>query len=284
MFRLKATGGGASYAPGFFGLLDPPNLTSAGANLIKQNLAESAPNFCYVSNLSVRTGSAVGPVGDGINTRFDIYPTGGGASELLIPPPPVNIKQMAPKNFNGSCSQTNNYENVGTKLPQDANFTQVNGYSWVGDKTWSISNYWTNNHGGTAPTISGPAGETPIRFDYYRYELGVDENGNTTGATRPGFGGTSQEIPYAGPVCYSNRTGSTATGNLNRRVIYVAVFNATDCANLGGNSGPPVRGAKMAKFFLTEPVLSDEVYAEFIKLIEVGSDDGKLHHVVQLVR
>src|SRR5215218_1934330 len=48
MFRLKATGGGASYAPGFFGLLDPPNLTSAGANLIKQNLAESSPNFCYI--------------------------------------------------------------------------------------------------------------------------------------------------------------------------------------------------------------------------------------------
>jgi hypothetical protein len=284
MFRLKATGGGASYAPGFFGLLDPPNLTSSGANLIKQNLAESNPNFCYISNLSVRTGSAVGPVGDGINTRFDMYPTGGGSPELLIPPPPVNIKGLTPNT--GQCSQFSNANKDGTKLPQDENFTQVNGFSWVGDKVWDtgMATYWTNNHGGSLPTITGPAGETPIRFDYYRYELAVNEDGTPTGATSPAFGGTSPEIPYAGPVCYASRTGTSAVGNIHRRVMYVAIFNPTDCAALGGNSGPPMRSAKMAKFFLTEPVEHDEIYAEFIRIIEVGSDDGKLHHVVQLVR
>jgi Flp pilus assembly protein TadG len=285
MFRLKATGAGASYAPGFFGLLDPPNLTSSGANLIKQNLAESAPNFCYISNLSVRTGSAVGPVGDGINTRFDMYPS-GGATELLIPPPPVNIKGLTPQS--GQCSQFSNADTgpTRTKLPRDQTFTQVNGFSWVGDKVWTtrMGEYWTNNHGGSLPTITGPAGETPIRFDYYRYELAVNEDGSPTGATPPAFGGTSPEIPYAGPVCYANRTGSSAVGTVNRRVIYVAIFNPSDCALLGGNSGPPMRAVKMAKFFITEPVEQDEIVAEFIRMIEVGSDDGKLHHVIQLVR
>jgi hypothetical protein len=192
---------------------------------------------------------------------------------------------MAPKNFNGWCSQTSNYEAVGTKLPRDTDFTQVNGFSWVGNKTWNIGPYWADNHGGTTtPIVTGPAGETPIRFDYYRYELGVNEDGTPTGVAPPAFGGASLEIPYAGPVCYADRTGTSAVGNINRRVIYVAIFNPTDCAALGGNSGPPMRSAKMAKFFLTEPVEHDEIYAEFIRVIEVGSDDGKLHHVVQLVR
>src|SRR5262249_3300231 len=44
-------GDGNSWAPGDFGLLDPPGLNSSGANLIRNLLSQQNPQFCYASNM-----------------------------------------------------------------------------------------------------------------------------------------------------------------------------------------------------------------------------------------
>ena len=74
-------GDGNSWAPGDFGLLDPPGLNSSGANITRNLLSAWKPDMCFSNNLSPRTGQAVEKVSDGLNVRFDM-PAGGSQTGL----------------------------------------------------------------------------------------------------------------------------------------------------------------------------------------------------------
>ena len=41
---------------------------------------------------------------------------------------------------------------------------------------------------------------------------------------------------------------------------------------------------KYAKFFMTEPASSGEVYGEFVEMIKPGDESGVLHNIVRLHR
>ena len=81
-------GDGNSWAPGDFGLLDPPGLNSSGANLIRNLLSQQSPDFCFANNLSPRTGGAVQKVSDGLNIAL-ICPSMAIKRDWTQQPPPI---------------------------------------------------------------------------------------------------------------------------------------------------------------------------------------------------
>ena len=77
MFHLKPKGAGqCTFAPGDFGLVDPPGYTAVGANAIRDLFSQQIPPFCYANEVNPRPGHATDMVSDGINIRFDQLPPG----------------------------------------------------------------------------------------------------------------------------------------------------------------------------------------------------------------
>jgi hypothetical protein len=85
---LLKQGGSGFWGPGAFGLLrfpaDPDESTggkndtnSNGAAAFARGVASGISTGCYSAEVTVEGGQAVGPVEDGINVRFDMYPNGG---------------------------------------------------------------------------------------------------------------------------------------------------------------------------------------------------------------
>jgi hypothetical protein len=275
MFHLKVKGNdtpggdGNSFAPGDFGLLDPPGLNSSGANLVRNLLSSQSPNFCYVNNVSPRTGQAVQKVNDGINVRFDM-PVNGNTTGLDQSPAPNVIKGLVPKNSNNACNGQYQDPSPSVALPRDSNFTTI-GNVQIGDGSLASPNtYWQNHYGANWPSDLLAAGQAN-RYLAYRRELGLD------GYTAP--------TPLAGsetkaPVCQAQNAESTA----ERRIISVAVINCL-ANNVHGNAVTNVRSNKYANFFVPEPSAGGDVYAEFVEMITVDAGlNGKLHFVIQLYK
>ncbi len=66
-----------------------------------------------------------------------------------------------------------------------------------------------------------------------------------------------------------------------RRILYLSV---ADCGLFPGAATASNLSRGVAKVFLTEPSNLGAVLVEFVGLLKPGHDDGKLRHVVQLVR
>jgi Flp pilus assembly protein TadG len=258
-------GDGNSFAPGDFGLLDPPGYNSSGANLIRDLLSKQSPKFCYVNNVSPRTGHATQKVNEGINVRFDMQPNGSTSGMDLTPAPDV-IKGLIPNgdgcNFNG-----NPPEFPQARLPRDTNLTTI-GNVKIGDGQMSAAAktaYWQYHYGAGT---DWPAGLT-TRYQAYLRELGLD------GQSAPTVTGPEPRAPHCAPV---------GAGTFKRRIISVAIVNCL-ANNVHGNSVTNVRSNAYADFFVTEPSIDGDVFAEFIEMITVSSGSGgKLHHIVQLYR
>jgi hypothetical protein len=156
-------------------------------------------------------------------------------------------------------------------MPRDACFytntcSSAGSISW-GNGSWTgtaaADAYKTKHHGGV-----WPAGVT-TRYSLYLKELAM-----------------SPAPAEMTPHCAAQRQVA-GVGGPERRIIYVAL---ADCVANGikGNYGIGFTPKKFAKFFLTEPGQSDggstngEIWAEFVEMLTVGNDSGKLHHVVQL--
>jgi hypothetical protein len=280
MFHLKVLnssnpgGGNQSFAPGDFGLLDPPGENSSGANTIRNLLSSQSPNFCYIDNVSPRTGQAVQKVSDGINVRFDL-PVNGNTTGLDQSPAPDVIKGLVPRSGQ-VCSGQYNDLGATARLPLDTSWTNI-GNMQIGNGSMVFPNsYWQYHHGANWPSDLLALGQ-PNRYLAYQREISMFP------MNKPGT-----ETPI--PVCNSPTNESTA----QRRIIAVAV---TDCLNADGtpkvigNSTANMRVNSYMELFITQPSLNysnlqgnGEVWGEFVRLITPQSSGGKLHQIVQLYR
>jgi Flp pilus assembly protein TadG len=275
LFHMKvlndpgSNGSNQSFAPGDFGLLDPPGENSSGANTTRNLLSSQSPNFCYVDSVSPRTGQAVSKTSDGINVRFDI-PVNGSTTGLDQSPAPDVVKGMIPKN--ASCNGQYNDLGASARYPLDSSWTNY-GNMQLGNGTMVFpDSYWQYHHGANWPSDLLAAGQ-PNRYLAYQRELGM---------TPMSVPGTENPVP----VCNATTSESTA----QRRTISVAVI---DCLanNVKGNSTTNVRSNAYVDFFITQPSLNysnmqgnGEVWGEFVQLITPQSAGGKLHQIVQLYR
>jgi Flp pilus assembly protein TadG len=275
MFVLSETGN--SPAPGNFALLDPAGQTNSSANQIRNLLSSTTPNFCFVNNVSPRTGQVTNKVLDGINVRFNMPPNGNTTGLDQSSAPNVIKGQInsnppsCPQNQWSSTQQTctgQGQSRVCTTttllpLPMDSSMNTV-GVASIGNGTMSTSdmnNYWQQHHG-----ANWPAGVT-TRYAAYQLEQGI-------GGTAPSWrAGSEPHAPYCSP---------TTTGNSDRRVISVAVINCL-ANSVRGNANTSLLGATYADFFVTKPADAN-IYLEFMRFLNADQDQSKLHHIVQLNR
>jgi Flp pilus assembly protein TadG len=270
--------GGNSFAPGDFGLLDPAGQTSSSATDIRNLLSQTTPNFCFVSNISPRTGQVTQKVLDGINVRFNMPPSGNTTGLDQTSAPNIIKGQIngnapsCPQNqwSNQKCTGSGKNQTCTTllPLPSDSSMTNV-GSASIGNGTMTTSdmnNYWNQHHG-----ANWPAGAT-TRYAAYQLEQGIG------GAAPSWSAGTEPHAPYCTP---------TTTGNSDRRVMSVAVVNCLQ-NNVRGNSNTNLLvNTVYADFFLFKPADTGppySVYLEFIRIMNADSDGSKLHHIVQLNR
>src|SRR5262249_31309997 len=156
--------GQSTYAPGDFGLVDPPGQNSSGANTLRNLLSQQTPNFCYIDQVSPRPGQVQGKVQDGINVRFDMAPNGNTTGLNITPAPDVIRGHSTCTNNAGSLDQT-------LMLPDDTNMTAIAGVEiGTGDMGGAAAKnaYWQAHHGGA----SWPADVT-TRYQAYLRELGL---------------------------------------------------------------------------------------------------------------
>lgn len=275
MLAKSKEGGDSAWAPGDFGLLDPPSdpfdtSSNTGAKRVAEEIARADPRGCYSSKVTLRPG-AVTPMKVGVNVRFDLYENpfmGSGAARSNVQYRPARnvVKGMT----GAACSAALNP--AAQKMPPDTCLTTGSCASpmptRLGDGVWDRNQYWSVNH----PGVSQPAPlATATRYEVYRYEL---DNGMVPNNAPAGENGN--------PQCYS---GSTAPNDSpDRRVLYLAVINCIEQGPLTGGSNPDVEVEKFAKMFITEPVTDDNIWLEFIDVVVPGADDGVLHDQVQLYR
>jgi Flp pilus assembly protein TadG len=268
LFKQKGGGGSPAFVPGDFGLLDPPGQDSSTGPELRRLLSQQSPKFCYINNVSPRPGHNTGNVDTGINVRFDIQPSGAGQlTGMDLTPAPNVIKGFKPKNANNACGPQDDLGAV-ARMPRDTGLTQI-GSTEVGTirpSTAAKDAYWQYHHG-----ANWPAG-VATRYDAYKMEIAM-----ATGGT---WGRNPAPEP-SNPSCAP--AGVRNAGDETRRVISVTVV---DClaAGVQGNATTNVRANKYAEFFVTEPAAGGIIFAEFIRLLEAGEDDGKLRRIVQLYR
>lgn len=275
---------GKAFYPGDFGLLDPPEYPNAGAKLIEENIAKESPGVCYINSISVRTGKAAGPVGDGINVRFDHF-QGDVPNE---PPAPLIVQG---RTFdNGNVCNPGSYELNDLGMPRDSCFYGIgdpcsqSGPMLKGSGNWgstpAAAAYWNAHHSDKLKSsFKNEDGDQYGETGYTRYDLYMDELSITDINQAPPYNNLTNR-----PDAPENVTPLCRTpGPASRRIIYTAVINCEQYA-VTGNSQPPISGGGMAEWFITEPSSGGEVWVEFIRMMEPGSDDGKLRHIVQLVR
>jgi hypothetical protein len=278
-------GDGNSWAPGDFGLLDPPGLNSSGANLIRNLLSSQTPQFCYANNLSPRTGQAVQKVSDGLNVRFDM-PVNGNQTGLDTKPAPNIIRGLYQQNCGSNpkycatpfgrgnqCSGIN----PTVPMPEDLN-TQITGNMFRGTgvgagptsgpgsgslNVAAANLYWLTHYGSNWPTELNVAGQAN-RYRAYLREAGLD-----VGFSAP----TLTQLPpeQTTPLCTT--PGST---DPERRIINVAIVNCNG-QNVHGNSPIALRPTAYAKMFLFRPswdysnmnANSGDVWGELVDVIPI---------------
>jgi hypothetical protein len=271
LFGFTATGNTGGFSPGDFSLLDPAGQTHSGAGDIRNLLAASNPDFCYVDSVSPAQGQKTVDVASGINVRFDINPTGN--PQGIDQTPASNVIKGDDTNSCWQSQNVGNKINLANAMPGNLNMTQV-GSAWMGG-TWDTNgaaSYWKAHHDSTGatgwPTVNGsPA----TRYQVYQME----NAGSTSWA-----GSSSENNPPTAPSCNPQSQAPSA----DRRIISVAIV---DCLAQGvqGNKVANVRSKEYADFFLTQPVGSGNIiWAEFIRFMTPNSPGSKLHQIVQLYR
>ena len=270
VFQEKQGGG---FAPGNFGLLDPPGQIQSGGAETRRLLSQQSPRFCYINQASPRTGGSNGPVEAGINVRFDMQPNGPGVQTGMdLTPAPNVIKGKIPNNSNNCRWTGNNFTDTpSARFPRDISIAGITDFQSVGIGDGQMdpaakNAFWQYHHGTDWPS------SISTRYEAYLHQLQMASS-DWTG------------LESADPECTS-----TPAGPPERRVISVMIVHECD---ISGNSVPYVRSNRYADFFITEPVpppipgqpgSDGRIYTEFVRLVEAGDDDGRLRHIVQLYR
>ncbi len=247
----KTGAGGGSFAPGNFGLLCPSS-GNCGAASVSDALAGD-PGQCYTSDVTTSPGVQTQQYLNGINARMD-----DGNK---------NPKNPAP-----------NIQDYGRD-------SDMSGSTIMGNGDWDPDAYWDDKHDEEdLPEDLDDAS----RYQVYLYELGetfyrqdkktiyptdgIDEPAGYDTITPPGV-----DLPPDGAPA------STASDDIKRRVLKIAVLNCTELG-VRGNGTFPTFG-RYVEVFLTEVVGSnqDDTYTEVIgPLVQEFSDD--IHINVQLIQ
>ena len=247
----KAGPGGGSLSPGNFGLLCPPT-GNCGAASVSDALAAD-PGACYTSTVTTSPGVQAQQARNGINARMD-------AGNKNPKYPAQNVMDYG----------------------RDSD---MGGSTILGNGNWDPVSYWTTNHSGD-PQPTDLLNYT--RYQIYLYELGETfyRNDNntiypTTGITLPA--GYTTVTPAAASIPAAGVPTSTASTDIKRRVLKIAVL---DCTALGvmGSGTYPTNG-RYVEVFLTEEVgnVQAATYTEVVgPLLQQYSDD--VHINVQLVQ
>lgn len=295
MYALKQQGPGASLGPGAFALLDPPGTRSSGANLTSLLLASENPGFCFINTTSVATGSRAGPVSDGINVRFDMYPNAANSDLNDFAPAPNVTKGTY---YQQPCRNPREAKNATDLMPfpfDDCFLTgtcTVEATNRLGTGNWDRAAYWTRNHSSISAANRPSGWNTWSRYQTYLWELDLmvdpdDPDGLATlDGEMPSRAGARED---PAPSCFGGEDGGP-----ERRIMYIAV---ADCTGISGNSTPDLEAARFAKMFLVRPSFAydhpvtgannftqtGEVLTEFVEWVEPGDDSGVLRNIVQLV-
>lgn len=290
LIELRTVGNNASYGPGNFGFLQPPDGVGNGAQALAQTIATSKPQGCYsAQGVSTKTGQNNGPIQDAFNVRFGINASGNAFNSAEYGPA-TNVRKGGSTGGNGNGNgngggngnQCPNYnqltfnETGNMGLPNDATTPYMGGR--MGDGNWDFSTYWSTNFQGAAyPAAWGTT--KPTRYQVYKYEMANNLVGH---ASNGGEVGTPPNACLA-PVT-----------TVDRRLLYGAILNcnALQAAgnNLSGNSSNlPVEA--FASFFLTQPVSgANNGGSVFVELVDItgrggaGTLDNFLRDEAQLYR
>lgn len=250
---LLRAGGGASWAAGNFGFLDPTNVNPggpcAGMNQNTSQLfgclvaAEYGKTGCFKqSGVNTQPGQGQGRSASPFNVFFDIYDATMNQEQKDpdYPPAPNVIKGIAPKN--NACKQ---FEDVASiPLPLDRCFvdstTCLDTDGRFGDRGWARSTYIDTNHAGIDPVTpdTGVSYALPAPFNGTRYEMYQAEIRRNQ-LNVPGESGA--------PIC-----GAGASTDINRRVLTAAAINCGSQA-IGGNT-EDVQVQEFVRIFLTNPI------------------------------
>ncbi len=278
LFVFNPKGTSPGFAPGDFGLVDPPEMDSSGAPEIKELLSQQGRDVCYANRVNPRTGHATNQVSWGINTRFDRPPGGcaGPKCSIDASAAPHVIDGYKPKN--SSCNQFDLVDPVATNItyPRDTSFESIGtlrlGNGIIDEE--AKKKYWEYHHGTSSSWPKDASGKKDAtRYEAYLVELEMMKNSNW---------GKSPPPENPAPQCLA-----TSPAGADRRVISAAIVNCLEWG-VRGNSVNNVRSEAYAEFFLTEPAgdgkEGGEIFAEFIRKIEPDDSDGKLRRIVQLYR
>ena len=246
----KSGPGGGSLSAGNFGLLCPPSGNCGAANV--GNALADDPGGCYTSTVTTSPGVQAQQARNGINARMD-------AGNKNPKYPAQNVMDYG----------------------RDSD---MSGSTIMGNGDWDPETYWSTNHSGEAEP-SDLANYS--RYQVYLYELGETfyRNGTKTiyptdGITLPS--GYSTVTPAAASIPAAGVPTSTASSDIKRRVLKVAVLNCTALGVQGSGSYPTY--GRYVEVFLTEEIASvtDNTYTEVIgPLLQQYSDD--VHINVQLI-
>lgn len=287
---------------GSIALLDRPEM--AGGRQSLRDLADDTPAFCYADGVRLRTTLAPSDFDDAVNIRFDRYRGRAGpiAPDLAVFPPAPNVIQG--RAYQSCYSPVNGYSTAPPfALPRDAAFQgPVPTGPW--DKSsgdWhtapaltglgarnALDEYLFWNHGDKTPEFQARLRGSSTRWGLYLRELGLDPDHENTPVDTRGYsatstmptGGplTSPTREHAAPLCYG---GTRPATQARRRILYLSV---ADCGAFPQAARAVRLSRWVAKVFVTEPADLGTVLVEFVSLLTPTHDDGKLRHVVQLVR
>lgn len=298
---LLKQGGSGFWGPGAFGMLRFPasddatdgktDNASNGARAFAEGIASGVSTGCYSSMVQVEGGQATGPVADGVNVRFDIYPNGG----LLGGNPSGNSKYKPALNVTkGKYKSGNAWENYtdptkGLPLPISTCFdggARFCSPMSASDASTTLSTYFSTFHPSYTldqalidqidAAVDGVADGTVTLNEIFEWE-NANHIPDKTGVNAASNANAENGKP-------KNYSGSD-TPSADRRTVQVAVVNCLEHNLQGGGSATyPVEA--FLNMFLVRPVSDpsdNSLYVELQKELEPGVDDA-LHDVVQLYR
>lgn len=312
MFRLVDGSGGS---PGDWGLIQPPG-TSGNPNQNQPpwwSATGTSSCVAYAPGdyaLSTSPGNTAKFAVDGMNVRFDT-PVNKTNVDPISAPIVISGFQVSgglgtwscgrtsDTNSSASYSQTNPCTNIGggdgndcllnqtvasgkyvsyctstttgsCPLPRDRQFQKLGvGGTWgsmvkgSGANAADLDAYWANHHDGGRPT------DLDTRWKIYQAEV--------SGAAP--FKLTQDGREYSTPRCQK----ALPAYGVDRRLINVAVVDCTYYGMKGRSTLPTT--TVVAKFFMTEPALSDgTIYGELVNVLKANDMDSPVRHLVRLVK
>jgi hypothetical protein len=288
-------------------VLDRPDAPDGRQALV--TVASDRPAFCYADRVRRRANVAADEFDEALNVRFDRYIGRNGP----IPPdiaafPPAPIV-LSGRHLDTCRSHPGGGDvNPPFPIPRDSAYGGIRPTApWnAGGGDWktapalggtgapvrtALEEYilWNHAEGGIATGDRLRGAQT--RWEFHLAELGltprneatpIDSRSLNAPSSLPSGGPSTGTFSFrrenAVPVCYG---GNRPTNDPRRRILYMTVV---DCAGLDAGATAENLSRRVAKFFLTEPSDSGAMLVEFVSFLRPIADDGKLRHVVQLVR